>query len=107
MTITEFKSWFDGYTEDMEKAPTLKQWKRIKEMVRRIDGNPTTYPIFIREYWPYAPYVPCSHTTPNIVYDDITSSNSMEVMVTNGGYTSLQDFHTLGQFMAKGIEAHG
>lgn len=58
MTLAEFKAWFEGYTEGMEdKAPTLKQWKRIQAKVADIDGTPITYPIYIDRYIrPVYPY---------------------------------------------------
>lgn len=59
MTLTEFKAWFDGYTEGLEGAPTAAQFSRIKEKVALIaDAAPTTYPIFIDRYWrePYRRY---------------------------------------------------
>lgn len=54
MTPSEFKAWFDGFTEAMDKAPNEKQWKRIKERVKAIDGKPVT-PIVIHDYWPTYP----------------------------------------------------
>jgi len=54
MNLSEFKAWFEGFTECMEGTPTKKQWERIKERVAKIDGTPVTYPIYIRDYWqPY------------------------------------------------------
>lgn len=38
MTLAEFKAWFEGFTEDMDGAPNTKQWKRIKDRVKQIDG---------------------------------------------------------------------
>ena len=56
MTLAEFKAWFDGFTEDMEVAPTPKQWKRIKDRVKQIDGSTITREVvyrdrFWRDYW--------------------------------------------------------
>ena len=55
MTLTEFKAWFSGYTEDMDGTPSAKQWKRIKKMVADIDGNTVTERIYLDRYWPYTP----------------------------------------------------
>lgn len=49
MTLSEFKAWFDGYTEDMKDAPSKKQWERIKARVSEIDGSPIT-PIVCGNY---------------------------------------------------------
>lgn len=52
MTPIEFKAWFDGFSEGIDKAPTQKQWARIKERVAEIDGTPITETHFIDRYWP-------------------------------------------------------
>lgn len=46
MTLSEFKSWFEGFTESMKIAPNEKQWARIKARVLEIDGTETTKTIF-------------------------------------------------------------
>lgn len=62
MTLSEFKAWFDGFTECMEAAPDEKQWERIKARVKEINGAATPYPVFVdryepyRRYWPNVPY---------------------------------------------------
>lgn len=52
MTLSEFKAWFEGYTEGLEAAPTKAQFDRIKEKVKLIDGAPVTYPVYVDRYWP-------------------------------------------------------
>jgi len=52
MKLDEFKAWFEGFTEDMDGAPTTKQWKRIKERVAEIDGVAISYPVYVERYWP-------------------------------------------------------
>ncbi len=61
MTPSEFKAWFDGFTEAIEDQPSKKQWARIKERVSQIDGTPITERIYVDRYWPYPrpwPYYP-------------------------------------------------
>jgi len=36
MNSLQFKAWFDGFTENMDKPPTERQWSRIKEQVKNI-----------------------------------------------------------------------
>ena len=36
MKAEEFKAWFEGYTENIKKVPTQKQWRRIKERVEEV-----------------------------------------------------------------------
>lgn len=43
MQVSEFKAWFEGFTEDMTKLPTVKQWARIKARIDEIDGVATTW----------------------------------------------------------------
>lgn len=50
MTLSEFKAWFEGYTEGLEAAPTKAQFDRIKEKVKEISGTPVTYPFYIDRY---------------------------------------------------------
>ncbi len=50
MTLTEFKAWFEGYTECMDSTPSKKQWKRIQARVKEIDGRSTTERIYIDRY---------------------------------------------------------
>jgi hypothetical protein len=65
MTLQEFKSWFDGFTENIEKIPSQKQWKRIQERVAEIDGVTITERVYVDRYvqpyrwaYPYPPYTP-------------------------------------------------
>lgn len=53
MTLSEFKAWFEGFSEGIDKAPTEKQFAKIKAKVALIDGTPVTYPIFVDRYWPH------------------------------------------------------
>ena len=50
MTLSEFKAWFEGFTELMSGPPTADQWKRIKKRVREIDGEWTPRHIFVDRY---------------------------------------------------------
>jgi hypothetical protein len=57
MTLSEFKAWFEGFTEGMDAAPDEKQWDRIKARVKDIDGVAVTRTVFVDRYvTPYRPY---------------------------------------------------
>lgn len=57
MTPSEFKAWFDGFTESMEGRPTDKQWRRIKKRVSEINEYAITEQHFRRYYYePFRPY---------------------------------------------------
>lgn len=53
MTLSEFKAWFEGFSEGIDTAPTEKQFAKIKAKVALITGTPTTYPVFIDRYRTY------------------------------------------------------
>lgn len=52
MTLSEFKAWFEGFTESMDGPPSLKQWERIQARVKEISGAPVTERHYIDRYWP-------------------------------------------------------
>lgn len=57
MTLSEFKAWFEGFTEGMDAAPDEKQWDRIKARVKEIDGVHVTRTVYLDHYVPpYRPY---------------------------------------------------
>ena len=57
MTLSEFKAWFEGFTECMDGTPNADQWKRTKARVKEIDGVAVTKTVFVDRYLPaYRPY---------------------------------------------------
>lgn len=50
MKITEFKAWFEGFTENIEGAPTEAQFEKIRAKVAEIDGNPVTERVYLDRY---------------------------------------------------------
>jgi len=82
MTPSEFKAWFDGFTEAFTGSPTKAQWSRIKARVAEIDGKPVTERVYVDRYWPtywsiqrYGNpiYLNCNATTGGSVGIDNTS----------------------------------
>jgi hypothetical protein len=55
MTPAEFKAWFDGFTEGMDGPPSIKQWKKITDKVKSIDGTSVLTPIYVDRWWPSVP----------------------------------------------------
>ena len=49
MQLSEFKAWFEGFTEGMDGPPNEKQWARIQAKIKEIDGAPVT-PVYIERY---------------------------------------------------------
>jgi len=64
VTLSEFKAWFEGFSEGIEAAPTADQFAKIKAKVALIDGAPITYPIYVERVkevypkWPNYPLFP-------------------------------------------------
>lgn len=50
MNLSEFKAWFEGFTENVRGVPSKAQWARIQERVGEITSDPTPYPVFIDRY---------------------------------------------------------
>jgi len=40
MTLAEFKSWLDGFSEAMGDAPTAAQWAKIKAKIEAVNAAP-------------------------------------------------------------------
>lgn len=93
MQVCEFKAWFEGFTEDMTKLPTVKQWSRIKARIEGIDRV---------GYWaPYQPYWRITSTPlPQTTWD----TN----MTTGGGVATnnvVQTFRDMGKAEAASVTA--
>lgn len=56
MTLSEFKAWFEGFTENIDGTPSKKQWERIQARVAEIDGKVVTREIIRDRYLPYQAY---------------------------------------------------
>lgn len=71
MTPSEFKSWFQGYTEAHDGLPSEAQWARIKARVAEIDGRAITEHVWVNRYVPHyypnylgTPYILCGSGGP-------------------------------------------
>lgn len=116
MTNSEFRAWFEGFTEAFDTAPTKKQWERIKARVKEIDGNAVTQRVFVDRYWgPYYPqYQYWQHgvlggvgvSTVGLAHN-LTTSNSQAMganrqssamnTISQGAYDSLGAMQALGR----------
>src|ERR1700726_3471223 len=97
MTPIEFKAWFDGFSEGIDKQPTQKQWARIKARVAEIDGDAITEKIFIDRYRPYY--------SPNWHYPFIyMGSNTVTSNVTpTSGFNGIAAMNSLGKSQIAGL----
>jgi hypothetical protein len=55
MNLSEFKAWFEGFTDNLDGPPGPKAWEKICARVKEIKADPTPWPQFIREYVPAYP----------------------------------------------------
>lgn len=102
MNLSEFKAWFEGFTEDMKGTPNSKQWKRIQERVAEITEDPTPWPIYIERYVePYRPY-----WNPPVwisSYTKICGESSPDAIYNTGGNVPSTSFYSIGQAEAAEI----
>lgn len=97
MQLSEFKAWFDGYTEAMTGTPTKAQWARIKERIAEIDGRPITERVFVDRYWPsYPVYTTPIYSPPNRFYAD-NSSLGVGTSSAPSVFTSSTAMYCLGK----------
>jgi len=111
MNLQEFKAWFEGFTDVLEGCPNEKQWEKIKERIKEIDGTPITEKIYVDRYYPTYPYYPYYYNHPwNVLYcggtkgfssglegcsaQYLTSQNNLN---TNEVFDSCQAMYTLGK----------
>ena len=50
MHLSEFKAWFEGFTEGMDYLPNEKQWKRIQAKIADISTDWTPRTVYIDRY---------------------------------------------------------
>lgn len=43
MDLQTFLAWFEGFAENIDEAPTEKQWGRIKERIKQLQSAPAGY----------------------------------------------------------------
>ncbi len=102
MHMTEFKAWFEGFTEDMKGAPTKDQWAKIKKRVKKITPDYTPAPIFIERYarpwrrywddWHYTtPWVSTTDNSPSLA----TTTTVAQGETTSSSYLALKDHATM------------
>lgn len=90
MNTSEFKSWFEGYSEAIgkEEPPTPAQWKRIQEEVSKLTAETKLIPtttrgpvpsILPRTPWPDSPtWTPGTSDYPYKFGDIVCQSNSVK-----------------------------
>ncbi len=80
MTLSEFKAWFEGFTESMEAAPSKKQWERIKARVAEINGVAVTREVIYRDrYWPTQLYGTTFPVEPYITWNTASAASGISV----------------------------
>lgn len=105
MTPSEFKCWFQGYTEALEGVPSETQWKRIKACVAEIDGRAITEHVYINRYVPgyYPNYYPNYYWGSGPILCNSGSSTSIGTGTTTMNLASA----TGGMLNASGANGNG
>lgn len=99
MTLSEFKAWFEGYTEGLDGAPTEKQFKRIKAKVAEITGTPITQTVWVdryHHYWNHSPML-FGGVIGNVGYASGTNGLGSSAALMDSGQNALNaewDSHT-------------
>jgi hypothetical protein len=109
MQLSEFKAWFEGFTESMSGAPTKKQFDRIKERVAEIDGKPIVQTVWLndyhRYYWPHNyPY-----NYPQGIFGGMgqaTSAASLGALTIQSAYASNSTLTDKGQVVTEAFDPH-
>lgn len=115
MTPSEFKAWFEGFTEALDGTPSDEQWKRIKTRVAEIDGRPITEHVYVHRYLPAyyygTPYYPFwNGASGNAILCNagVTVDGSTHLL-TNGNNAASFDSHaamlSLGRAEAQGTNS--
>lgn len=52
MTNSEFKAWLEGFSEGIDETPTPKQWKKIQEKIKSLDGNSSVHHYYHAPIYP-------------------------------------------------------
>jgi len=95
MNLSEFKAWFEGFTENISGIPSKKQWGRIQERVGEITSEPTSYPVFVDRYErPYQPWYTWNLNNTSPTYTGETSTNSTTAFVDAGRAEATQISYT-------------
>lgn len=103
MTLSEFKAWFEGFTENIDGTPSGKQWEKIQARVKEISGTPVTYPVYIDRYlrdYRYSPPYYGSHP----YYQGLSVYNTMQASTNNTASQNAVTAQQLGA--AYGMQAH-
>jgi hypothetical protein len=102
MTPSEFKAWFDGFTEAFSGVPTKAQWTRIKERVGEIDGKPVTERVYVDRWWPHVgPYI---YTQPIFTYPTYCGSG-IGIGTSSASFDSCSAMNMVGRAEAYALTA--
>lgn len=103
MSATEFKAWFQGFSEGMGKMPNAKQWKLIQERAAQIDDKetivyrerPTWYPSW---YWtPNYNFTMSGSTSDQVLLSEVDSVSADAPIMTSTAYNiGQEEFQRLG-----------
>lgn len=79
MTRSEFKAWFDGFSENIHGVPSKKQWERIIERVNEINEDEVIRERIIerrRDWWPLYWMTSVYTGTPSWIVDNNSTTTA-------------------------------
>lgn len=97
MNLSEFRAWFEGFTENLDGTPNDKQWKRIKKRVSEITPDPTPWPVFVDRYRPYW------HETWSLSAGAAAPTTALSAQQNPNTWDSVTAFNTVGQMEAQSM----
>lgn len=106
MNLSQFKSWFEGFTENLSGVPNKRQWARIQERVAEISPDPMPPTVFIDRYVrPYRPWWQdqfwCSGTTSKTL-----SQNAEANVALQSGTNEPAMFYNAGTLEAQEVASN-
>jgi len=107
MNLSEFKAWFEGFTENLDGPPNTKQWKRITKRVEEITSDATPWPIFVDRYIRPYPQITWTVGSPTTLTGgtcgDVTS-NALTLQAEGQLFNANDAFAQLGRNDAQNIQ---
>lgn len=111
MNLSEFKAWFEGFTENIDGEPNAKQWAKIKARVGEITKEATPYPVYIDRYrpfverWYYQNGLSGIGASSTMTYNSTAGQNAVGNSVTLRQFDAGAAFRDLGRADADAVSA--
>lgn len=97
MTLSEFKAWFEGFTENVSKLPTQKQWARIQQRVKEIE-TPEPERVIERhhDHYPWRPWWPTWYSSTETDWKIRLAATTTDTTTTNVADNYIAEARAIG-----------